>query len=90
MLVRRTFSLDTERDASLLTWLDAQDNASEAIRAALRGYCDSTGIGLRDVYSAVKTLEAQICGGHLVRVSRTSEETPEDPDLALQLDQLGL
>ncbi len=46
MLVRRTFSLDTQRDAALLAWLDAQDNLSETVRVALRSHYDASQVTL--------------------------------------------
>ncbi len=91
MLVRRSFSLHTERDAELLAWLDGQPNASDAIRAALRGYSSASAITLEEVYSAIKGLEAHINSGPwLAQVGASPRPPAEDPDLAAQLDQLGL
>lgn len=91
MVVRRTFSFDEERDAALLTWLDAQVNASEAVRAALRAYRRETDtVTLERVYQAVKALEAQVRSGQWVRAAEGVADTKEDPELAAQLDQLGL
>ncbi len=91
MLVRRSFSLDTERDADLLAWLDAQANISHAIRTALRAHntASDTDITLETVYVAVKDLETHLAQGqwHATPPLGTS---PEDPELAAQLDQLGL
>lgn len=88
MLVRRSFSLDTERDAALIAWLDTQDNLSEAVRAALRAYCDTPHVTLADVYCAVLAVEQQLSSGV---VPSTLTTTPaEDPDLAANLDSLGL
>ncbi len=77
MLVRRSFSLDTERDAEVLAWLDIQPNASDAIT-------------LEEVYSAIKALEAHINSGQWPGPAGARGATSaEDPDLAAQLDQLG-
>lgn len=91
MLVRRTFSLDTGRDARLLAWLDAQDNASEAIRSALHAYVDSDRVTLEKVYQALRALETEM-GQRQWHRSPETTSTPiqEDPELAAQLDQLGL
>lgn len=87
MLVRRSFSLDTERDAALLAWLDAQPNVSEAVRTALRT-CSGEQVTLATVYQAVQALTRQMSGG----CPATSAAAPaaEDPELAAHLDSLGL
>lgn len=91
MLVRRSFSLDTERDAEVLAWLDIQPNVSDAIRAALRVYSSASAITLEEVYRAIKDLEVHINSGQWHGQAGARVATPaEDPDLAAQLDQLGL
>ena len=97
MLVRRSFSLDTERDADLLAWLDAQANISHAIRTALRAHntASDTDITLETVYAAVKDLETHLAQGTWRGPENVSPTpplgtSPEDPELAAQLDQLGL
>ena len=89
MLVRRSFSLDTERDADLLAWIDAQANASAAVRAALRAYSSSSTVTLEMVYQLVKDLDAKFAAGEWIAVS-SKANLDEDADLAAQLDQLGL
>ena len=88
MLVRRTFTLDTQRDATLLAWLDAQDNQSETVRAALRNLYDVSQVTLADVYRAVQAVEQRLADGVAVAASATAPV--EDPDLADALDNLGL
>ena len=89
MLVRRSFSLDTERDADLLAWIDAQANASAAVRAALRAYSGSSTVTLEMVYQLVRDLDAKLAAGKSIAAdSRVTFD--EDADLAAQLDQLGL
>jgi len=88
MLVRRTFSLDTQRDAALLAWLDAQDNLSETVRAALRNHYDVSQVTLADVYRAVQAVEQRLSDG--VAVATPAIAPTEDPDLADALDHLGL
>jgi len=91
MIVRRSFSLDTERDADVLVWLEAQPNASEAIRAALRAAATAPDITLETVYGAVKALERHLAQGPWRGPENVCPTPPpEDPDLAAQLDQLGL
>jgi len=88
MLVRRTFTLDTQRDATLLAWLDAQDNQSETVRAALRNLYDASQVTLVDVYRAVQAVEQRLADG--VAVAAPATTPTEDPDLADALDNLGL
>ena len=88
MLVRRTFTLDTQRDAALLAWLDAQDNQSETVRVALRAYYDESQVTLADVYRAVQAVEQRLADG--VAVPAPATAPVEDPDLADALDNLGL
>jgi hypothetical protein len=88
MLVRRTFSLDTQRDAALLAWLDAQDNLSETVRVALRNHYDASQVTLADVYRAVQAVEQRLADG--VAVATPAIAPTEDPDLADALDHLGL
>lgn len=88
MLVRRSFSLDTDRDAALIAWLDAQENLSEAVRTALRAYCDIPHVTLTDVYRAVLAIEQRLATG--VTLSTSATALTEDPDLAANLDSLGL
>jgi len=88
MLVRRTFSLDTQRDAALLAWLDAQDNLSETVRVALRNHYDASQVTLADVYHAVQAVEQRLANG--VAVAAPATVPVEDPDLADALDNLGL
>lgn len=91
MIVRRSFSLDTERDADVLAWLDAQANVSDAIRTALRASATASEVTLETVYAAVKELETHLVPGQWRGPEALSSATPpEDPDLAAQLDQLGL
>ncbi len=88
MLVRRTFTLDTQRDATLLAWLDAQDNQSETVRAALRNLYDASQVTLADVYRAVQAVEQRLADG--VTLGTPAPQPIEDPDLADALDNLGL
>ncbi len=88
MLVRHTFSLDTQRDAALLAWLDAQDNLSETVRVALRNHYDASQVTLADVYRAVQAVEQRLADG--VAVAAPTSTPTEDPDLADALDNLGL
>ncbi len=90
MLVRRTFTLDTQRDAALLAWLDAQDNQSETVRAALRNHYDASQVTLADVYRAVQAVEQRLADGITLSAAPSAFTPVEDPDLADALDHLGL
>jgi len=90
MLVRRSFSLDTERDAALIAWLDQKDNVSEAIRAALRDHCGSPQITLADVCCAIGRLSERLDSLNSNAAPIRAETTHESPELAANLDRLGL
>ena len=87
-MIRRSFTLDSQRDAALLAWLDAQANSSETVRAALRAYYDAAQVTLADVYRAVQAVEQRLADG--VAVAVPASAPVEDPDLADALDNLGL
>ena len=88
MMIRRSFTLDSQRDAALLAWLDVQANSSETVRAALRAYYDESLVTLADVYRAVQAVEQRLANG--VAVVAPTTVPVEDPDLADALDHLGL
>ena len=88
MMIRRSFTLDSHRDAALLAWLDAQANSSETVRAALRAYYNESQVTLDDVYRAVQAVEQRLADG--VAVAVPASAPVEDPDLADALDNLGL
>jgi Arc/MetJ-type ribon-helix-helix transcriptional regulator len=92
---RRSFTLDIERDAELLAWLDAQANVSEAVRKALRAYhAQREGkeqATLADVVAAIEELGERMGGLQVVKASdNPSPVEDEDPELAAALDNLGL
>ncbi len=92
MLIRRSFSLDTERDAHLIAWLDSHDNVSEAVRTALRAQCDECRVTLRDVSDSLESLAAkldEVLAGNEAGATHALF-LEEDPQLATNLDQLGL
>jgi hypothetical protein len=90
VLVRRTFTLDTQRDAMLLAWLDAQANQSETVRTALRNHYDESQVTLADVYRAVQAVEQRLADGVTLGAPAPQSQPAEDPDLADALDNLGL
>lgn len=88
--VRMTFALDSERDAALIAWLEAQANRSEAIRAALmQAAATRDEVTLADVLAAIEALGQRLAG---LQVSQDEGRlvVQEDPDLAAALDGLGL
>ena len=92
--VRRSFTLDEERDAALLAWLDAQANTSEAIRAALRAAFDAQATGdgatLADVVRAIEGLGQRLAGLQIAPTGAATPQAGEDPELAAALDALGV
>lgn len=75
MKVTRTFSFDSEKHSDVLGWLDRQENASEAIRDAIRCAMDQeNGITLADIYHELLDLKRQG-----VAIRDAPEQQPE-PD----------
>jgi hypothetical protein len=82
-------ALDSAADADILKWLEAQDNQSRAIRAAIRAYMKmEKDVTLQDVYEVLVELRENVSRGEFV--PRDGEATDEDPELANALDTLGL
>jgi Arc/MetJ-type ribon-helix-helix transcriptional regulator len=91
--VRKSFTLDAERDAALLAWLDAQPNTSEAIRDALRAAFDARNAGatLGDVLQAIEALGETLAGLQITSApAGDGASEAEDPDLAAALESLGI
>lgn len=91
-IVRRSFALDSERDAGVLAWLDAQPNASEAIRAALRAAFEGrpqTEATLADVVQAIEGLGERLAGLQAQPAGAPGVVVEEDPELAAALEALG-
>lgn len=84
-----TFTLDSEKDARLVRWLDQAGNRSAAIREALNANLGDAGVTLGDVYQAVKDLEHKIGAASFAVISEPSRGE-EPPDVAATLDGLGL
>jgi hypothetical protein len=95
---RKTFAFSSEQDRELLTWLDAQANASAVVRQALWAYYrDQHGPTLSDIYHAVQTLTQQLADApEYARNDYARDDyarnhpVREDPQLAAALDNLGL
>ena len=89
----KTISFDTERDADLLAWLNAQENVSSAVRDALRSAValDRSSTTLEQVYQAVKDLETKMLGRLvIVQAERADADLPGTEEAAKALDTLGL
>ncbi len=88
----RSFSFDNARDADLLAWLDDQENASQAVRDALRAaMAGVTGVTLDEVYEAVRALEQKIGTAPLaLPVERGEGDAPGTSAAAENLSRLGL
>jgi len=93
-MAKRTvaFSLDTETDADILGWLDAQRNRSEAIREVLRAAIVPT--PALDLAAIRQVVDAAL-REHLQGLILTDGDAPaangatgEDPELAARLDEL--
>lgn len=84
--ITRTLSLNTEKHADIISWLDRQDNVSEAVRNACRKAArgDAT---LNDVLDAIERLERR----GVAVVASAPDDNGDEPELAaLALDRLGV
>jgi len=87
--VRVSVSFDGERDAALLSWLEAQPNKSEAIREALTARAEGNQAAtLADVVRAIESLGQRLAG--LQVMGAPAPVVEEDPELAAALDSLGI
>ena len=91
--IRVSVAFDSERDAALLAWLEAQPNRSEAIREALaaraQGQPQSQAATLADVVRAIESLGERLAGVQVV-TGAPAQAVEEDPELAAALDSLGI
>lgn len=97
--VVKSFSLDTQRDANLITFIEAlpRGELSQLIRDLLRGHVEGRrDLDLCDVLQAITRLERKIEAGTPVAV-RTQAPQPEPhgdapgtEQAARNLDRLGL
>ena len=66
MRTTRAFSLDTDNDADIITWLDAQENKSLAIRRAIRAAWLRSGVTLGDVLNELGEVKRLLRSGVVV------------------------
>jgi hypothetical protein len=100
--VAKLITLDEERDADILAWLDSQPNQSAAMRAAVRAYIRlNNGVGreetvreaveavLPDLRETVMAAVREALANYRIPVA-SEYAGEEDPELAAILDaQLG-
>jgi hypothetical protein len=88
------FSLDTERDADILDWLESQDNKSAAIRAAIRASWLSSSITLADILNEIGEVKRMLRAGVTLDNSNDQDEpqelTPSQREAQEALDSLGI
>ena len=85
-----SFSLNPDKDRRIVQWLGSQQNKSAAIRKALEAYLGGGGVTLSDVYRAVVELERKIESGAFAVSPSGPLPVDEPPDIAANLDALGL
>jgi hypothetical protein len=85
-----SFSLNSDRDRRIVQWLNSQQNKSAAIREALEAHLGGGSVTLSDIYRAVRELERRIGSQSLVPAVPDSVPAYEPPDVAANLDALGL
>jgi hypothetical protein len=85
-----SFSLNSDKDRQIVHWLNSQPNKSAAIREALEAHLGGGGVTLSDIYRAVRELERKFEGGALVVSAPDPVPADEPPDVAANLDALGL
>lgn len=96
--ISKGFSLDTEKDADIIAWLDGQENVSEAVRKAIRAaMLVYSGPTLGDVLQALGEIKRMLRAGvSLANGDDDQEQEEHDPtDPLVQevesiLDGLGL
>ena len=81
MKVTIPVSLDDQRDADILAWLDRQSNRSAAVREAIRE--KMSGITLTDIYHELQELKRRSIVTH-----RAEPDTSEPSEAAANLDKL--
>jgi len=80
-----SFKLNTDEHGDLIRWLDAQDNRSGAIRAAIKAAMH--GLTLGDVYAKLGEIERKLETG--VMIAGGAPEVGEPPEAAAALDALA-
>lgn len=96
--ISKGFSLDTEKDADIIAWLDSQENASEAVRKAIRAFLlVSNGPTLGDVLQELGEIKRTLRAGVSVATGDGDQDDerrgPVDPavlEVENILDGLGL
>ncbi len=88
------FSLDTDRDADIIAWLDRQENKSRAIREAIRTSWLRGNTTLGDVLNEIGEVKRMLRSG-TIRVENSVETgkeqaRPEHKEVQAALDSLGL
>jgi len=86
-----SFSLDNQEDKDLMRWLDnlPKRERSGEIRKALQAWRNGSDVTLLDLYQAIEALERKI-GSGVVLVQTEQVAAVEPPDIAANLDGLGL
>jgi hypothetical protein len=90
--VAYSFTLDTEVDRRIIRWLDSlpRGEKSAAIRDALQANLGGGLVTLGDILQAVRELERKLQPGVVVAQAPTSQTEDIPPDVAANLDKLGL
>lgn len=97
--IRMTVLLNSKTDADLLAWLKTQKNFSQVVRQALRDKMAGRvsapsqplpkgGITLDDIYAELQ--EIRRCGIVVQGGASRPDTSEEPPDIAANLDRLGL
>jgi hypothetical protein len=87
--VTKSVSFDAEADADLLRWLDHQENASAAIREALRRGI-AGGVTLADVHATLSRIERRLEHGIVVGGNGGNGSAHDEPaEAAAALDALA-
>lgn len=91
------FSVDTEKDADIIAWLDAQGNVSEAVRKAIRAFMLASGPTIGDVLQELGEVKRMLRAGVALAGNGNDqgqeENGPIDPlvqEVEGILDGLGL
>ena len=90
-----SFSLDTERDVDLVTWLEKHDRRarSAAIREKLRAGIHQSGFSLADVMAELREIKRMLRSGVVAQTVAADTGQDDDPAAAAvqgKLANLGL
>jgi len=86
-----SFTVDSERDADLVAWMDKQEarQKSAAIREALRAGIVGGSVTLADVAQDLRQIKRMLKSGVVMQADQADTGNAEDPEAAAVADKLA-